>query len=101
MDFFHHGLYRAHKICDLLFAHYQRRRGLQDHEIIPAHLRQEAMFTEKLADNDLTEHAFMYFAECLKRNSKLPALRAPELNAVEQAQAAHLSHHLITRKCVF
>src|SRR5580765_7907171 len=59
------------------------------------------MFAEKLADNDLSKHSFVYFAERLKRNSKLQTLRTPELNAVEQAQAAHLSHHLITRKCVF
>src|SRR5579864_4335752 len=95
MDFFHHRLYCAYKNRNLFFTHHQWRRCLQYHEIVAAHLREEVMFTEKLAHNDLSEHAFMDLAKSFKRNAKLPALRTPELNAVEHAQSEHFGHHLI------
>src|SRR5215472_15357591 len=98
MDFLHHILYRLHKVFDLLLVYHQWRRSLQHHEIVPAHLCEEVMLAEKLAYNDLSEHAFMDLAKRFKRNAKLPALRTPELNTVQQSQTAHFSHHLVTRE---
>src|ERR1700739_803959 len=98
MNFFHHTLYGAHKVRYLLLAYHQRWCSFQHHEIVAAHLCEEVMFAEKLAHNDLSKHAFMYLAKRFKRDAKLPALRTPELNAIEHAQTAHFSHHLIARE---
>src|SRR5580704_15090598 len=41
---FHDVANRRNELVELLFAHHERRRGLQNHEVVGANLREESFF---------------------------------------------------------
>src|SRR6185369_10182214 len=59
---------RAHEFVHLPLFDYQRRSGLEHHEIVPADLRQDALIAEQTHHHQLPEHGRMNVRESLKGN---------------------------------
>jgi len=90
MDFFHYGLYRAHKICDLLARSLLEAAGLQDHEIwfCRTFAFKKAYVSRKACHNCPN----MPHESCgnLQTEREAASSRTPELKCIKHSQAAHL-----------
>src|SRR5580704_10764957 len=91
---FHDVANRRYELVELLFVNDERRRGLQNHEVVAANLREESFFAIHPHHNHLPEHRRMDRVKRLVHRPSREFFRRRELDAVQEAHAAHFLDHV-------
>src|SRR4051794_13538379 len=81
------------EVIKLVFACDQGRSDLQDHEIIPADLRKDALLAKQAHHEHLPEETFMDTDKGFEREAQPHAARRLELDTGKHAEAADVLHH--------
>src|SRR5215471_18297426 len=88
---------RAYEFVHVPVFHDQGWSSLDDHEIVAAHLRENAAIPEETHYHQLPEHSGVDVLECFKGNSQTELPWRGVSNSIQQTDASNLLHHLITR----
>lgn len=64
------AIQRPNETRDVFLAGYKRRIGLQDHEMVPAHLTENSLPLKKSHDDYLAEHAGVNGTKCSERQTQ-------------------------------
>ena len=98
-------MYQLHDIANrfdeafhVRFGDNQWGRHLQDHEIVAADLRENALVAKQPHHYDLSEQSGVDLAKSLEWDPETELARCGELDAGEQARTAHLLHHFVIRQ---
>src|SRR5438270_543145 len=97
---FHHLANCRHKCIELRICDHQWRRDFQNHEVVPAYLREKATVTEQSHHYDLSKHSAVHCPERFKGKSQLQLPGRLKFDAHQQSNSPNFLDHVVIAECL-